>query len=188
MADPTPRMTDGGTGLRRATPSDVWTIRDWRNQPHVRANMYSDQEIGRDEHQAWYEKALTDPGRQIWIIVSEGSDVGVVILSDINTETRCCTWAFYIGESGLTGRGLGSAVERLVLAHVFDTLDLETLHCEVLEFNTPVIGLHRKFGFEPTGRIQNRVERDGEPVDAICLELTKARWAAPSNSTSGHAP
>ena len=185
LAEPESIKTDGETGLRRATMSDMWTVRDWRNQPHVRAGMYTNQVIGRGEHRDWYELHLADPSRQMWIIVSRGRDVGVVTLSEIDLDQRSCTWAFYIGEANLTGRGLGSAVERLVLAHVFGTLGLDTLCCEVLEFNTPVIGLHQKFGFEPTGRLENRIHRDGRPVAAICFELTRARWVATSQSKPG---
>ena len=65
-----------------------------------------------------------------------------------------------------------------MLDRVFQTLKLDVLRCEVLTFNTTVIGLHRKFGFQETGRIENRITRNGDGIDAICLKLTRQRWRA----------
>ena len=172
-----PVLTDGAVTLRPATMTDMWPVHDWRNEPHVRRNMYTDHPIEPWEHQTWYRIALGDPEREIRIIQCDGKDIGVVILSEIDPHRRSASWAFYIGEAGLTGRGVGSAVERLIIDHAFTTLSLETLRCEVLEFNAPVLGLHRKFGFEETDRIENRVQRDGRAVAAICLELHRDRWA-----------
>jgi UDP-4-amino-4,6-dideoxy-N-acetyl-beta-L-altrosamine N-acetyltransferase len=169
-------LHDGSVTLRPATMADMWPVLDWRNREHVRANMYTDHRIEPWEHQTWYRDAIGDPAREILIISSEGADIGTVIISEIDRHTRSCSWAFYIGAAELTGRGIGSAVERMTLAHVFGTLKLDTLRCEVLEFNLPVIGLHRKFGFRETGRTENRVTRNGQPAAAICLELDRDTW------------
>jgi UDP-4-amino-4,6-dideoxy-N-acetyl-beta-L-altrosamine N-acetyltransferase len=180
VSEPDPRdriLQDGAVVLRPASMADMWPVHGWRNGPHVRANMYTDHKIEPWEHQTWFRAALGDPEREIRVIVLDGRDVGVVILCDIDPRRRTCSWAFYIGEQDLTGRGLGSTVERLVIEHVFTTLGLDVLRCEVLEFNAPVLGLHRKFGFTETGRIENRVTRNGQPVAAICLELDRASWA-----------
>lgn len=176
MAEDPLILSDGTTRLRPATMTEMWPVFGWRNRPHVRTNMYTSQPIEPWEHQAWFRSVLDDPEREIWVISSDGRDIGTVVLSEIDPRAGSCSWAFYIGENDLTGRGIGSAVERLVLAHVFDTLGLEVLRCEVLEFNLPVIGLHRKFGFRETGRIENRVMRDGQPVAAVCLELDRKTW------------
>lgn len=166
-------LQDGPVTLRPGGPADTWLVHDWRTRPHVRRNMYTDHPITPDEHAAWYTSALADPSRELWIIECDGAGIGTVLIHAIDPRTQSCSWAFYIGEVGVIGRGIGSRVEQLVIRHVFERLGLECLRCEVLEFNTAVLGLHRKFGFRETGRIENRVTRDGAPVAAICLELTR---------------
>lgn len=162
-----------------ASEADIWDVLTWRNAPHVRENMYTSEPIDRETHQAWYTAALTDTARELWIIAVGGRKCGLVTLTDIKrTPPSSCSWAFYIGDLDVVGKGVGSGVERRVLERVFARLELDVLRCEVLAFNTPVIGLHRKFGFEETGRIENRITRDGDGIDAICLELTRERWRA----------
>ena len=175
----------GAVTLRPANTADMWPVHGWRNGAHVRANMYTDHRIEPWEHQAWFRKALGDPEREIWIIALDGSDIGTVILSEIDPRHGSASWAFYIGETDLTGRGVGSTVEQLVIEHAFATLGLDVLRCEVLEFNLPVLGLHRKFGFTETGRIENRVTRRGAPVAAVCLELRRTHWSGTGRQCAG---
>ncbi|WP_300532165.1 UDP-4-amino-4,6-dideoxy-N-acetyl-beta-L-altrosamine N-acetyltransferase [Maricaulis sp.] len=173
-------MSDGADiTLLPADEADIWDVLAWRNQPHVRDNMYTADPISRDTHEAWFSAALADPARELWIIAVNGTKCGLVTLTDIvRTPPSSCSWAFYIGDLGVVGKGVGSAVETQVLDRVFATLKLDVLRCEVLAFNAPVIGLHKKFGFEQSGRIENRITRDGDGIDAICLELTRERWRA----------
>jgi len=170
-------LRDGPVSLRPATMTDMWPVHGWRNGAHVRQNMYTDHQIEPWEHQTWYRAALGDPEREIWIIACDGTDIGTVILSEIDPRHRTASWAFYIGIEDLTGRGVGSAVERLVIDRAFGTLDLDVLCCEVLEFNAAVLALHRKFGFVDAGRIEGRVTRRGQPVAAIRLELERETWS-----------
>lgn len=182
-----PVLSDGAVTLRPATMADMWPVHGWRNCPHVRQNMYTSHTIEPWEHQTWFRAALGDPEREIWIIACEGTDIGTVVFSEIDPRHRTASWAFYIGVEDLTGRGVGSAVERLVIEHAFTTLDLDVLCCEVLEFNLPVLGLHRKFGFTEAGRIEGRVVRNGQPVAAIRLELDRERWAGPGLASTRRA-
>lgn len=167
-----------GVALRPAAPGDRDQVLAWRNAPGVRANMYTSEEIAPDAHAAWFAAALEDPARRLWIITVEGRGVGVATLTDIDPVGRTASWAFYIGEDGLRGRGVGSATERLVLEKAFETEKLDRLDCEVLETNARVVALHEKFGFVRTGRLKARVLRDGARVDAIRLSLTREAWLA----------
>ncbi len=170
---PAAPIRDGPVAIRPADSADKSRIRAWRNKPHVRQNMYTDHKIKKAEHENWLEAAQCDPTRELWVIQCDGEDIGVVLISEIDPVGKSASWAFYIGEEGLTGRGIGTRVERLVLHRIFDELKFDRLRCEVLEFNQMVIGLHRKFGFRETGRIEARVERDGKMVAAVSLELER---------------
>ena len=170
---PAAPIQDGHVAIRPAKAPDKGRIRTWRNKPHVRRNMYTDHKIKADEHEAWFEAVQADQTRELWVIQCDGKDIGVVLISEIDPAEKSASWAFYIGEEGLTGRGIGTRVERLVLHRVFDEMKYDLLRCEVLEFNYAVIGLHRKFGFRETGKIEAKVERDGKKIASICLELKR---------------
>ena len=168
------------TTLRKVTIADRGLLHSWRNQDHVRFNMYTSHKIKQDEHYAWFDAVMMDESKMFWIIQCDGEDVGMVNLYDIDFDQSECFWAFYIGRTDMTGKGIGSAVERQILNIVFYQLKLAKLKCEVLAFNEGVIYLHKKFGFKQTGLLEGRVERDGEAIDAICLEMLAEDWAASS--------
>ncbi|WP_339748832.1 UDP-4-amino-4,6-dideoxy-N-acetyl-beta-L-altrosamine N-acetyltransferase [uncultured Maricaulis sp.] len=159
--------------LRPMIASDKWQVLEWRNRDHVRSNMYSDRVISRDTHDAWFDAALKDPARLYWIIRYDGTDVGVTNLDDIDPVSKTCDFAIYIGNDGLTGKGIGSAVERAVITHVFGAMNFERLGCEVLCINVIAINVHRKFGFVETTLLPGRAPRADGALDAVRLELNR---------------
>jgi UDP-4-amino-4,6-dideoxy-N-acetyl-beta-L-altrosamine N-acetyltransferase len=163
-------------GLRDVCESDKPTLWRWRNKPEVRAYMYTDHEISEEEHDAWFARALADPTRRYWIITCDGRDVGLVNLYEINPRQQTCSWAFYLGEEGLRGRGVGSHVEFAVLSHVFDRMNFRKLWCEVLATNDPVIRMHTKFGFQHEGTFRAHVLKQGTPADVVRLGILREEW------------
>jgi len=67
-------------------------------------------------------------------------------------------------------------MEFLALDYAFDSLGLHKLECEVLAFNTPVIGLHKKFGFTVEGIIRAHHKVDQEFVDVYRLGILNDEW------------
>ena len=159
--------------LRPMRPEDRDRVLAWRNADHVRANMYDDRIIDAQAHADWFAAALADPQRRDRIIMTAGRPVGLLSLYRIDEIARSCSWAFYIGEPGLTGQGLGSEVERLVLAQVFEEMTFDRLDCEVLETNAPVLRLHQRFGFRIYRRLPARAQRPDGSLDALELRLTR---------------
>ena len=164
--------------LRRVGPEDEDRLREWRNDPDVARYMYTTHEISPDEHARWFERLLVDDSRVAWTVLMDGEPVGAAFISGIDRENRRAEWAFYLADPRTRGRGVGSAVEVLVLDHAFDVLGLHKLTCEVLSFNQPVVAMHQKFGFQPQGVLREHYLRDGEWVDVHQLAMWADDWAA----------
>ena len=164
--------------LRDMTPEDGDMVRRWRNSPEVSRYMYTDHHITRDEHARWFDSTLRDPAKRYWIIRHQDSDAGVACLYDVDPARRRCSWAFYLADTRLRGKGLGGFVEFAVLEHVFSRLRLEALRCEVLASNRAVLALHEKFGFRREGCLPAHVVKSGRPVDVVCLAITREEWDA----------
>ena len=66
-----------------------------------------------------------------------------------------------------------------MLAHVFETLRLNKLWCEVLAENTAVIGLHERFGFTREALLREHVMKSGARHDVVGLGLLRREqgWA-----------
>jgi UDP-4-amino-4,6-dideoxy-N-acetyl-beta-L-altrosamine N-acetyltransferase len=164
--------------LRLITPDDSARVLAWRNSPQVSAYMYSDHQIGRDEHDRWFSAALAASDRRYWIIEMDGEPVGLANLARIDPANRRCEWAYYLGEASTRGRGLGSQIEYIVLRHVFEALGLNKLWCEVLLDNEGVWKLHESFGFVREALYRQHVFKDGRFQDVVGLGMLSSDWAA----------
>lgn len=146
-------------------------ILEMRNQPEVRKNMYTAHEISEAEHLRWID-SLTDKTR-FFAVLFDGVIVGGISLNAISHADRRADWAFYL-DGSTQGKGIGSALEFKFLDYAFE--DLQKLNCEVLDFNKPVIGLHKKFGFAEEGIRRRHIYRDGVYHDAHLLGITAEEW------------
>jgi len=150
----------------------------WRNSDAVAPYMYSDALISEDDHARWLDAALTQPDRCYWIIRLDDAPVGLANLARIDLRNRRCEWAYYLAEPAVRGRGVGQAVEFALLAHVFETLNLNKLWCEVFLDNEVVWRLHERFGFIREALLRDHVVKQGPPKDVVGLGLLARDWPA----------
>lgn len=163
--------------LRALTPDDSDRLLAWRNLPDVARWMYSDHEITRPEHDRWFAGLAGDPSRKYWIIELDGEPVGLANLADISPAHRKASWAYYLASPSVRGKGVGAFVEVFVLDHVFRTLGLNKLCCEVLLENEAVWKMHESFGFQREARYRAHVWKGGRGHDVVGLGLLAADWA-----------
>jgi UDP-4-amino-4,6-dideoxy-N-acetyl-beta-L-altrosamine N-acetyltransferase len=163
--------------LRPVRPDDSQRLLDWRNRPEVSAYMYTDQLISPEEHALWFAGALAAADRCYWIIEMDAQPVGLANLASIQPARRRCEWAYYLAEPSVRGRGVGAAVEFMVIDHVFDRRGLHKLWCEVLIENEAVWRLHESFGFVREAHFRDHVWKAGRFQDVVGLGLLAADWA-----------
>jgi len=163
--------------LRALTPHDSARVHAWRNSAEVAAFMYTDHHISPGEHDRWFAAALTDGTRVYWIIEDDGAPVGLANLTRIDLGRRSCDWAYYLGEASVRGRGVGAAVEFIVLDHVFGAVGLHKLWCEVLLENESVWRLHESFGFTAEARFRDHVWKGGRFHDVMGMGILDTDWA-----------
>lgn len=162
--------------LRPVTPEDSGRLLAWRNSPQVSAYMYTDHLISPEEHARWLAGALAAADRRYWIIEDDSAPVGLANLVNIDRTRSRCEWAYYLGEASVRGRGVGAAVELLVLDYVFGALKLNKLWCEVLLENEGVWKLHQSFGFVREALYRQHVFKEGRFQDVAGLGLLAADW------------
>jgi UDP-4-amino-4,6-dideoxy-N-acetyl-beta-L-altrosamine N-acetyltransferase len=163
--------------LRDVRDDDRDRLRAWRNLPEISRWMYSDHEIGPEEHARWFAAALADPRRRYWIIELDGAPVGLANLYDIDPANGKASWAYYLADPSVRGKGVGAFVEFWVIEHVFGERGLGKLWCEVLIANEAVWRLHESFGFQREALFREHVRKAGEPLDVVGLGLLARDWA-----------
>jgi RimJ/RimL family protein N-acetyltransferase len=159
--------------LRAATEDDVDTIRRLRNQQANRDVSITSHEITADEHAAWWAKTSADPSRRVLIYERDVRLAGVVNFFDLEGTTGA--WGFFLDADGLAERGetLPAWIEimREATAYAFDELGLELLTGEVLEHNTVVRQMNRRFRFTE-GMPETRYA-GGREITVIPISLRK---------------
>jgi len=131
-------------------------------------------------HQSWWKRAQERTDQKYFIYENSLKSSGVVSFTMIDHVNSNCAWAFYAAPDA--AKGTGSKMEFLALEYVFNVLKLNKIYCEVLDFNTPVINLHKKFGFKEEGvfRAQHKTEMgysDIYRLGMLALEWNENREA-----------
>lgn len=160
--------------INRCTPKQQQAVREIRNQYGVRKSMYTDHEIGMDEHLAWLKRLDSDERQVVFIVLVDDTVSGVVSLNAIDKIHQRSDWAFYLDEN--VRGGLGAALEFSLLDFAFNDLKLQKLNCEVIESNEAVVKMHKKFGFIEEGFRRSNIEKNGERMGVHFLGITRAEW------------
>lgn len=171
-------MADQASGItwRPLALDDIQRVRTWRNLPEIALFMYSDHEISEAEHARWFGEAISGGNRRYWIIELEGKPVGLVNLYDISDRHRRASWAFYLADPSVRGRGVGSATERFALRYAFADLGLNKLCCEVLATNDSVVRMHMRYGFAVDGTLRRHIRKGESYVDVVTMSLLREEW------------
>ena len=160
--------------LRNMETHDLSMVLSWRNHENVRKYMYTQSKISEEEHAKWWQTVKRTKDCKYLIYEADGIPLGVISFNAINLMHKRSTWAFYASSDA--PKGSGSKMEFLALNYAFGTLLLRKLSCEVLSYNSSVISMHKKFGFEEEGRFLSHFWIGEQSWDVIRLATFKENW------------
>jgi UDP-4-amino-4,6-dideoxy-N-acetyl-beta-L-altrosamine N-acetyltransferase len=160
--------------LREVADDELELMRSWRNEPAVRANMYTQHEITCEEHLTWWGGTKERADQKYFMYELTGVPIGIAAFTAIDIENQNSAWAFYTSPSA--PRGSGIKIEYLMLEHAFGILKLHKLYCEVLAFNSAVIKLHQKFAFKVEGVFRGQHKINDDFIDIYRLGIFAGEW------------
>ncbi len=157
--------------------NDLETIMKWRSSPEVTKYMYTDPTLTMDDQLKWFnERVKNNPHEKYWIINVDSKNIGVVSIYNIDFNNQRASWAYYIGENGFSGKGIGKQVELNILKYVFTKLKLNKLCCEVFSFNEKVIEIHQKYGSKIEGVLRQHIFKNGAFFDVVIMGVLREDW------------
>lgn len=162
--------------LRKIREDDLAMVMNWRMDPDVTKYMYTDPKLDMEKQRMWFKAISVDETSKYWIINYDDIDVGLISITGFDSQNKRCSWAYYVADKNMRGKGIGVAVECNVYDYVFNRLGLEKLCCEVFSFNDKVVQLHEKFGSRREGYLRNHIIKDGKSYDVVSLAILKAEW------------
>jgi UDP-4-amino-4,6-dideoxy-N-acetyl-beta-L-altrosamine N-acetyltransferase len=152
---------------------DLEQVLFWRNHPEIRRYMYTQHEIGLDEHRVWFEAASKDNDRNLLIFELKNQAMGFVQFN-IHSSGLIADWGFYIAPG--SKRGTGRLLGKTALSHAFKQLELHKLCGQAVEFNERSIKFHRQLDFKQEGVLRDQ-HFDGDSYHAvICFGLLHQEW------------
>lgn len=162
--------------LRPLQEADLGMVRRWRNHLEVRRYMYTQHEIGEEEHRAWFQRCRDNPRRYLLLAEREGQPFGFVNLQLVDAEARRGDWGFYLAPEAPAGSG--QALGQAALRYAFNTLDMHKLCGEALAENQRSRRFHERLGFTEEARLRDH-HFDGQKYhDVIGYGLLYSEWHA----------
>lgn len=136
--------------LRPADMGDAGLILEWVNDPLDRANSYCSDPITPEEHMAWMERSLADPGVRLYMMEVGGEPAGHIKLYIEGGEAEI---GYCIGPEW-RGRGLAKAIVALVTIEAAERLpEVRTLVGWVKESNPASRKAFLRTGYDEEGPV-----------------------------------
>lgn len=147
----------------------------WRNHPDVRRFMFTQHEIGLDEHRAWYAVASQDPARRLLIVEDHERPLGYVQFNAV-AAGGISDWGFYACPDAPKGSGrrLGNAA----IGYAFEKLGLHKICGQAIADNAASIRFHQRIGFTQEGVLRDQRRIDGRYHALVCFGLLRREWQA----------
>lgn len=161
-----------GCIVRKVTEDDLPMVLAWRNHADVRSYMFTQHEIGVDEHRNWFIKASKDPSRCLLLVEEAGQAIGYVQFSKV--EDGVADWGFYARPDA--PKGTGSKLGAMALNHAFGTLKLHKVCGKAIESNQASIAFHQRLGFTLEGVLRDQQSINGVYHSLHCFGLLSTEW------------
>jgi RimJ/RimL family protein N-acetyltransferase len=140
--------------LRRVSKDDLDCFYRWYKDPEIQepmANPKWDPGLSKDDYRPIFlHRHLLQTGSSLTLTIclkEDNTAIGLVYYYDIDREAGCCKFGVLVGEKKQWRRGIATSAVRLATAYIFETTDLKSIFCNILQTNRPSIGLFEKCGF-----------------------------------------
>jgi RimJ/RimL family protein N-acetyltransferase len=181
MSRPAPVLCGPRVTLRPPAAGDADAARRIGVYPEI-ARLFGD-EAGDDWRELTSSEAddlLARLGpaadRVSWVVDAGQGFIGSASLHSFDRDARTAAYAIGLLTPAVLGRGLGTEVTRLVLAHALEDLGLAALSVRVLEFNTRAIACCARCGYVFDRREPDAVTLDGSRYADVIMRLDAERY------------
>jgi UDP-4-amino-4,6-dideoxy-N-acetyl-beta-L-altrosamine N-acetyltransferase len=153
--------------------NDLDMVREWRNDINVRRYMYTQHEIGAEEHRRWFSRAIAAPGVHLLILEQDGMDCGFVNITQIR-QGPIADWSFHLAPN--VAKGTGKQLGLAALDYAFVNEGLHKVCGEALEYNERSVRHHLRLGFVQEGKLRDQYFDNAKFYDVLRFGILAEEW------------
>ncbi len=135
--------------------------------------------INESCEERWIQSLYPEVGRRRidFAVVEKGTDsfVGLIGAKDVNYLHQRCLFGIILKRE-FWGRKYAKEAMTVFLHYLFEQINLQRIHLEVLEGNKKAIALYEKSGFQREGVLRKHCFQDGSFQDIIIMGLLREEF------------
>ena len=157
-----------GIELRPVTPSDLPSLRRWRNNPQINQEMVDSSYITPHQQRLWYERIRERVDQAHWVVRHKEIRTGYANIKGegpIDSQEKLEEVGFYVGDSPVRHVLLGYAIEMLLLDIAFEHLSASQIPGKIVKTNYSARKLAQQLGYCEFPKNKNFVGVVLDPAD-----------------------
>lgn len=108
----------------------------------------------------------------------EGDYIGGCGLNSVDWKNRVGVVGIFIGDKSYWGKGYGTDALKVLIAFIFNEMNLNRIELTVYDFNERAIKSYKKCGFVEEGRLRQSLYKAGAYHDQIVMSILKDEYLA----------
>ena len=160
-----------GIKLCPVSPSDLPSLRRWRNSPQINEQMVDTSYITPHQQQLWYERIRERVDQAHWVVWYKQIRTGYANITNIkgegpiDSQEKLEEVGFYVGDSPVRHGLLGYAIEMMLLDIAFERLSASQILGEIVKTNYSARKLAQQLGYREISENENFVGVLLDPAD-----------------------
>jgi RimJ/RimL family protein N-acetyltransferase len=166
--------------LREYRKEDIGLRVNYINDPEVMRYLESGipYPVTLNEEIKWFEaiSAFKDSYRFAIEAIDYSQYIGDCGINSIDWKNSVASAVIFIGNKSYWSKGYGTEAMQILLAFVFNQININKLRLNVYSFNERAIKSYEKCGFKKEGVLRQEIFRDGMYYDIIVMGILRDEY------------
>jgi RimJ/RimL family protein N-acetyltransferase len=175
-------LAHGSVYLRAAEREDIPRFVAWLNDHRTSRTLGLRAPLSIPLEDLWFDRMVADQGKTGYHFVicrlEDDEPVGTIGLFELDLVNGSAGLGISVGEPANRGRGYGGDAVRALLRFGFDSMRLERIWLDVIDFNPDARRLYERLGFVHEGILRHAMFREGRHHDMHRMAILADEWRA----------